>query len=164
MSPGFGSLHLERRDLVGAGSSTELNEMRFAGGLMGTLELGLDRDQLLLAVGGGVAFPAGLDGREPSLQVDLRAGWRLWAGRPGVGFYLEPRLETWFGGLPGTLAWGGALAARMRVDWLDTGMRIGGLVAGEGNRRLSDISVVEESLAVVTTTFFLSANPVLSAW
>ncbi|MEO1230004.1 MAG: hypothetical protein AAFZ18_13950 [Myxococcota bacterium] len=164
VSPGFGQLYLERRDLVGAPSATELEEIRFAGGVIGTLELGLDRDQLLLALGSGIAWPAGLDGREPSLQVDLRAGWRLWSGREGVAFYLEPRVETWFGGVPGPFGWGGALAARMRVDWLDTGIRIGGLIGGEGNRRLSDISVVEERLTVLTTTFFLAANPILAAW
>lgn len=163
-SPGFGVLQLNRVNLVGSANPTRVEEIRFVASLVGLLELGLEDDQLLLGLGGGVAYPAGVDGREPSLQVDLRAGWRVWRGSPSVGFYLEPRVEGWLGGVPGDVGLGGALAAKMRVHWLDAGIRVGGATGGEGTRRIDATSAVRESLTVFHATFFLAVAPVVAAW
>lgn len=164
LSAGAGLVRLDRSPLDGQGSASTTEELRFVGGGMGVLELGLMGDQLLVGVGGGIAWPAGLDGRDPSMLVDLRAAWRLWQGSESVGLYLEPRVEGWFFGLPDSPGFGGALAARLRVHWLDIGARVGALTGGNAARRVSATSVVEESVLAFHGTLFLGFSPIVATW
>lgn len=158
---GAGWLRRDEEDLLGRRDPEVTDAATFAGAATGVLELGLDDDQLTLGLGVGLGLPAGLE--RPALQTDLRAGWRLWRGSPSVGLDLEPRIEGFFGGLPGDLGLGGALALRFRMHFLDVGLLGGGMVSGEGTGRVG-INGFRERLVVVHGGAYLALMPELLSW
>jgi hypothetical protein len=143
-------------------TESELGALTFAA--VAGLELGLDDDQLLLAVAGGVAAPAGVDGRDPSGAAELRAAWRLWRGSPSVGLYVEPRVTAYFGGLPGDFAFGGALSLKLRLHWLDVGVYGGGFGGASGRVRTSPATAAQEDLAGVGGGLAVGFAPALLHW
>lgn len=164
LSPGLGLVRADRVNLVGDARPTRSERARFIASAHPFVELGLDEDQLLLGVAGGPAWPAGTDRGDPSLLLELRAGWRVWRGSPSVGLYVEPRLQGYAGNLPETLGLGGALAGRFRLHWLDAGLLLGGFATQEGLVRISELTAVREQIAALQASLFIALSPTLIAW
>lgn len=165
LGAGMGFRALEQRSVLVDGPYARREALVATGSALAGLELGLGQDQLLLGLAGGVAWPAGVTeaDRDPSVQVDLRAGWALWR-RDAHGFYLEPRLELLIGGVPAGLGLGGALAARLRIEWFDIGLRFGGYAGGQGLRKVGDASGTDERLSGASATLLLGISPPIAAW
>jgi hypothetical protein len=159
---GAGGRAREETDLLDRRPPRTLDAATGLGVLAAVVELGLDDDQVTLGLGGGAAMTDRLE--DPGGFVDLRAAWRVWRGSPSVGLWVEPRVESWLGGLPGGFGVGGSLALRFRMHEVNLGLRAGALTSGEGTRTVDDITPIRERVAIVHGGAFLGLLPELAAW
>lgn len=165
LGSGAAWIRTEQTPLAGGVLPTDEGRAALVAAALGVLELGLDDGAWTFGVGGGVATPRGTldDDAGIAARVDLRAGWRIWTDGRAAGFYLEPRLELLVGDVPGPVGFGGALAGRLRVDWLDVGLRVGGFDGGTGPRRVFT-TAVEESLSGLSASLLLGVSSRLLSW